>query len=286
MTPPPASPGTRGELRPVGVGVGVACTTVLLLTQAVRHGWLGPDVGSGAEFCELWHDGPLKQPVNTLSNLGFVAVGLAIAWAARRPEARGEGPLRRTTTVTLLVTVVVLLGPASAAMHATGTQVGRSLDLLSMHLVAGFAAAVAVVRLTGATHRLLAWFLAFVLVAQSAALVPGGVPVVRQPENLTFIALLLVVVVLESRAHRTGRSPTRTDRRWLAAALGTLALGFTLWNLDLHGWCRPDSWLQLHAVWHLLCALACWFLFRFYASERRSTPPTGGPATVTAALAE
>ena len=42
--------------------------------------------------------------------------------------------------------VVVLLGPGSAAMHATQAELGGDLDQLSMYLVAGFAAAYAVTR--------------------------------------------------------------------------------------------------------------------------------------------
>ena len=45
--------------------------------------------------------------------------------------------------------VVVLLGPASAAMHATQSTLGGDLDLLSMFLVSGFALAYALMRFLG-----------------------------------------------------------------------------------------------------------------------------------------
>ena len=32
--------------------------------------------------------------------------------------------------------------------------------------------------------------------------------------------------------------------------------------------CRPESLAQGHALWHVLDALAAWFLYRFFASER------------------
>ena len=56
-----------------------------------------------------------------------------------------------------------------------------------------------------------------------------------------------------------------------------------------HAWCRPDSLLQQHGAWHVLCAVAAYLLFRHYAAERavaaggcatdrrlRGTPPTRG----------
>ena len=51
-----------------------------------RQGWLGPDVGRGDVFCEVPHDiAGVFQPANSLSNLGFVVAGLAVAWRAGGP---------------------------------------------------------------------------------------------------------------------------------------------------------------------------------------------------------
>ena len=37
---------------------------LVLLYLAARHGWLGADVGRGAEFCEAARKGWLRQPAN------------------------------------------------------------------------------------------------------------------------------------------------------------------------------------------------------------------------------
>lgn len=125
----------------------------------------------------------------------------------------------RTGVVTAFSVIVALLGLASAAMHATGTELRGSLDFLSLHLVAAFVAAYAAARSTGGRH-FLAWLVGFVLAAQSAALVPGQVPLLRHPENVTFVLLLLIVVWLEA-LHPASRGPVR-DTRWIAAAVTTL----------------------------------------------------------------
>jgi hypothetical protein len=52
------------------------------------------------------------------------------------------------------------------------------------------------------------------------------------------------------------------------ASVGLLLLAFAIWNLAQGPWCDPTSWLQGHAAWHLLGALAAYLLFRLYASER------------------
>ena len=89
------------------------------------------------------------QPANSLSNAGFVVAGLAIAWYAGRRDRLGDVLVTRPGLPTAYAAVTVLLGPASAAMHATQSELGGHLDLLSMYLIASFAAAYALMRLVG-----------------------------------------------------------------------------------------------------------------------------------------
>src|SRR6185436_3351343 len=109
----------------------------------------------GANFCEAG-TGLIRQPANTFSNVGFVTAGLLIAWHASVPGNVG----RRLSTYPWLATgiacVVVLLGPGSAAMHATQSALGGHLDMLSMYLIASFAAAYAVTRVLSGGPLLLA----------------------------------------------------------------------------------------------------------------------------------
>ena len=60
-------------------------------------------------------------------------------------------------------------------------------------------------------------------------------------------------------------------------ALAAMLVAFTIWLLSNAGWCDPDSLLQGHAAWHLLCAASAYLMFRLWASER-----TAGERTVSA----
>ncbi len=244
--------------RPLAAAGVTAVVSLVLLALAVRFGWLGADVGRGAEFCEA-ASGRVRQPVNTLSNLGFVVAGLAIAWQADRMPRLG----------TAFACLVVLLGPASMAMHATESALGGHLDLLSMYLVASFAVSYAATRRwrrgPGFTAGVFAACLTGCLLVE---LTDGEVPVVMHPGNVAFGVLLVAALVLERRVVAHGR--TTLDRRWILAAVASLALAFAVWNTAKTGspLCWPDSLYQGHGVWHLLCAVSTYCLFRFYASER------------------
>ena len=193
--------------------------SVGLLALAVERGWLGPDVGRGSGFCEVPHGGGLAahlvQPANSLSNLGFVVAGLAVAWRAGRTDLLGDVLPRLRGLPTAYAVVTVLLGPASAAMHATGSAHGGDLDLLSMYLIASFAAAYALMRIVrqGSTFFFQV-FLLMVAACELVSTIQADVPVVHETGNLAFGTLLVAAMVMETmlwRRARTGRHPHRPE---------------------------------------------------------------------------
>ena len=257
------------RLRPLAITGTLAMVSVGLLVLAVAHGWLGPDVGRGADFCEVERRGAVRQPANSWSNLGFVLAGLMIAWHAGRSLPTAAMPRGLQTA---FACVVVLLGPASGAMHATQSSLGGHLDLLSMYLIAGFAASYAWVRwVRRGPVAFAAAYAVCVLACELAGLWPRPVPLVQYAGNVAFALLLIAAVVLEVRLWRRGET-LRTPLFGLVA-FGSMLLAFGIWIMSRHAWCSPDSWLQGHGAWHLLCALAAYFLYRLYASERPNVQP-------------
>lgn len=253
------------SLRPLLATVGVAVGSTALLAAAVSEGWLGPDVGRGANFCEAARDALVKQPANTFSNAGFVVAGLAIAWHVSR---RRLGPhVMGSVIATAYACVVVLLGPGSAAMHATQSALGGRLDMLSMYLVAGFAASYALTRWLRRGPRTFAVaYAASLLGSEVAGMWPHQVPLLLHGGNVAFAALLLTALGVELALWRR-RETERTIGHGFVA-LGAMLLAFAIWVASQNGWCDPHSLLQGHAAWHLLCAVAAYFLYRFHASER------------------
>ncbi len=272
------------SLRPLALAAAVAAASTGLLVLALGQGWLGPDVGRGDGFCERARAGLVKQPANTFSNLGFVLAGLAVAWRAGRGDLLGDVMARHRGLATAYACLVVLLGPASAAMHASQAAWGGHLDMLSMYLVASFAAAYALMRWVGQGRLFLAQlFSLLVALCELVGAYGGPVPVVEHAGNVAFAALLLLAVVTEVRLWRRAAG-SRTDLRWGAAALGTLLVAFAIWNVTKRAWCAPDSLLQGHALWHLLCAVAAYLMFRLWASERaRQVRARRGGASIVAA---
>ncbi len=255
----------RTDPRPLVITTAVALVSVALFAAALAFGWLGPDVGRGGSFCEAARDMLVKQPANTFSNLGFVIAGLAAAWHVSR---RGSGTMSATLGTAYAV-LVVLLGPGSAAMHASQSVLGGHLDVYSMYLLASFVMAYAAARLLALPAAGFAGLFAASLgVCTVAEFTSADVPVVMTAGNAVFALLLLAGLVMEIVLRTRGSN--RLDLRWGFASVATLLVAFAIWNTGKDGGplCDPHSLLQPHAVWHLLDALAAWLLFRYYVSER------------------
>lgn len=104
-------------------------------------GWGSPAaneqaIGEISRWCERVAGGLLREPVNTLGNLGFVVAGLAMFATLARDQAtkvpRHNDFIGNRPLAILFASAVLFLGPGSMAMHASHTRAGAWIDNVSM----------------------------------------------------------------------------------------------------------------------------------------------------------
>ena len=253
-------------------GVAIFPVGISLLLAAALAGW-SARTGSLAQwapatclpdhcFCEAIGSGSVAQPANAWSSLAFVLAGLWIAQpsAGRQYKARnrmiGEPAYRR-----LYGCALAAIGLGSYFYHATLTFAGQVCDMSGMYLLITFALLYSVARITPIrTAMVLAVYGLGNLALLSFQL---AFPDLRR---FVFAALVLSVLAIEYR-YRSA-SGTSVPSRWLWRGTGALALAFLVWLLDItKAICKPESLLQGHALWHLLCAFAAWSLYRYYQAD-------------------
>lgn len=255
------------------IAVGVAVSLLSLFFLAVVNGWFGPSTDVGGQFCEEARTGLIKQPANTWSNFGFVFAGLLMAWQIAQGTF-GQNKNRFTQsffTAIFFSSLVIFLGPGSMAMHATETEIGGELDMLSMYLVASFAASYALQRFyfwKNSTFTIS--FVMMVFICEVVGLYHEPLPIIDYAGNAIFAFFLTVTCVFEMLNSYVRK--ITLERKYGYYSLGFLLLAFFIWNIwkDTSPLCDPGSLIQGHAMWHLLDAVAAYFLFRFYASEHSS----------------
>ena len=206
------------------------------------------------DWCEQELCAWIVNPADTWSNLAYVALGL---WMWR--VARGRGDLR------LFGPAGVAVGVFSFAYHASYTWALQFLDFVGMFLFCFTVIARNAIRLGWVAPRGETLFFSLGVLGASA-LVPVlfelGVPI-----QLTVAVCIAVALAQEAVLRRRAPLGMAFSRSyWVGLALLALAALCSLLDVTRVA-CDPQNhWLQGHAAWHVLSALALLAFFRFYAA--------------------
>lgn len=196
----------------------------------------------------------IRTRANTYSNLAYVLVGLyagAIAVADRR---RGRADTGATALTILFAVAMVWLGLMSGLFHASLTRLGQRLDVSAQYPPLLALVCLAASRwlprrlgpvptwglLVAAVLGAEVWFYAFKWSLSA----------------LTVLATLITAVALIAAGEHLLR-PGQHRAGWFVAAFVMLVAAVACRQLDVaRRFTGPDSWLQGHALWHLLTAAA------------------------------
>ncbi|MFM9877165.1 MAG: ceramidase domain-containing protein [Rhodoglobus sp.] len=232
-------------------GIAVAATVVVgaasyLSALILPAGRPATCVDTGC-FCEAVSGGIPTQIEASWSSLAFVLLGVWVMLS------RGRTDSRERTLLPLAGLTMVAIGVSSFVYHARLTFLGQWLDVFSMYLLGLLIALGALWRAGRLGGR--------ASVGLYVALAIGlGVAQFLYPDarRILFALVLLPGVILELTPYIAGRGAE--SRRWVLASLATFVLAYAIWILDQSALCDPQFWLQGHAVWHVLGAVAALLL--------------------------
>lgn len=218
-------------------------------------GWTPPNV----DWCEEELCAWVTNPADTWSNLAYVAVGLWM-WRETRRRAGSGG-----SDLFLFAPAAIAVGVFSGIYHASYTYFFQFFDFVGMFLFCFTPISENALRLGWIRpERKLAFFLGGVVLF--SALVPmlfeTGWPI-------QVLVALLIAGTLGQEAvlrRRAREASLAIDYMPLVTGLALLAAAGAFSLADVtRTWCDPRSWLQGHAIWHVLSAAALVGFYRFYA---------------------
>ena len=185
-------------------------------------------------FCESLHAGAIFQPVNMFSSLAFVVAGIFIAF--RYKNSWGY----------IYALLLAIIGIGSAYYHARLGFIGQTIDVAGMYLLVTFV-------LFAVFERTRKYFLAYFLAGNAVLIsILISVPTLRR---YVFAVLVLVLVVTFWKQNLLNK--------YFWASLLIMVIATAIWTLDIMSiWCWPDSYLQGHAIWHVLGAVSAVLLFK------------------------
>jgi hypothetical protein len=206
-----------------------------------------------AGTCELYADSFWGQPVTGVTSLAFVVSGAAILAGRRGREGRVPYAL-----------LVIGIGVGSFIQHGPNPSWQAWAHDVPLAGTLAFVAGDAASDVTGRRLAPLWW------IVPTAAVVPIAW---LGPEASMATQSALAAAAIGLNLHRARIRPRL--RRVLLTSLGILGTGALIGTLgDRTSLCRPDSLLQGHAAWHILAALALWWLAPAIGS--RTAPAVAG----------
>lgn len=244
----------------------------LLVFIGIYFSLFGAFAEVGGNFCEAAREGLIKQPANTVSNIAFAIFGVLAAYQLTKHKFKTANAITTSSFVAIFFTsLMVALSPGSMAMHATETYLGGYFDMLSMYFIAAFLVTYGMERLFLLKPvQFVATFVVVLAICHVFHFLPRDIkfPLVGFGGNFIFAIFILLSFVLEFVNHYMNK--TSADIRWGYGAVGVFLLSFAIWftGRDAHPWCHPYSFIQAHAIWHILDATALYFAFRFFVSEQ------------------
>ncbi len=251
----------------VGLWIGLIGTAVALTIFFVlgSRGWPGEVDDCVARddcHCERPRGGMIKQPSNTWSNLASVFVGLLILFHAGDAGAVSGNPMVTVPFYPITYGLLVIgLGLGSMFFHASLRRWGSIVDNLAMYWFLSFVVLYDLYRVLDANNLgMFILIFLFVNVALAAVRLQN-----ERSERYVFPVLFLWLIIIEILISSGAFGDIGLHRQgpWLGLEVVIFVVAFGIWLLSGSGkpWCRPDSWIQGHAIWQILGALAAGFLY-------------------------
>ena len=206
------------------------------------------------KWCEPTICSVISEPANTWSNLGYILVGVWLAWTARTAKSaamRVFGPMAMVT------------GICSLVYHASNNYLTQVFDFIGMFFYVYLLVVINLRRLSWVSQRRM-WLLYSALVVGSTALVHAMYLADLHYQMLIAISALLIIVT-EVLLYRRGDGE-RYSYKWFVAGLLTISVAQVFSLLDIsRTWCEPENLvLHGHALWHVIGSISIVFTFLHY----------------------
>lgn len=215
-------------------------------------------------FCEALRYGEwIRQPSNTWSNLGFIAVAFLIIILVARYRGNESNRLIDFPSLSWLFAFGCLLtGIGSFFYHASFTFISQWFDVMGMYFLITFFLIYNLDRLYDL--RPVRVYLSYF--ALNSLL---GLALFTVPEARRYLFAICVLLMVISIFYAQWKLNAQVKSRYLLWSILSFGTAYFLWVLDIkHIVCEPYSFWQLHSLWHLLSAASALFIFLYHFSEK------------------
>lgn len=210
-------------------------------------------------FCEnTMLDNLLRQPSNSLSNLGFLWMGIWMWWSGWKDSRSNSIRVFPPVFSFLYAGVATFLFVSSTLFHASLTREAEALDLSAVYGFCLIPVALFLARLRPK------WPPVTILLLWSLLWIGCNFYLWELPVRISipFLISTTLILAILSKAHL---SP---HRKWLLVSGLCIGLGILCFAADIYRvGCVPKGWFHPHGAWHMLAAGSAGAMFHFLRSS-------------------
>lgn len=254
----------------------------VLLTLQILYGstniWEGFFVSGPVDefFCECATlKSLIREPINTWSNLPFLFFAVVFLLTGIR-DIRNYSRVNMMSYLPIYSFLFALGGfylfISSTFFHMSLTKIGEQLDMsgvffvVSLPFIYNLHKAYNIRRFSNpvrTTKKTLKIFLTTFLVLITV------LTIFKWELQTLVVVPILILLTAAGIVHMILKHPGNSDVRLLIISAVLLLIGGTFFLLDNHSsLCRENSFFQCHAIWHICCSSAWYFLYLYLRSER------------------
>jgi len=209
------------------------------------------------KWCEQRVCALLNEPSNAWSNVAYLLVAVLVLKQALDAKRSGQ----RHRSAFLFAIVIWIMGAFSFFFHASNNFFSQIFDFVGMYLFVFLILIMNFVRLGWMKNLLVLWHLGLVGLGLAALFWMRSLGLPYQ-----FIIVFAGVAIIVTEVLNKVRTAKPLGRDFFIA-IGFFLAGATCSALDAsRTLCVPESWIQGHAVWHLLSAIGAYFSARYYVA--------------------
>lgn len=244
------------------------------------EGWTLGSNGTNTIFCEQNHLTEfIRQRANTWSNLAYLFYGLICATLAQHDQR--NNPQANFITRNPMITWVfgftfLYLCFGSFFFHASITRIGQQFDMGGTYALVVFPILINLVRIYkhySAANETRLTHMTVLLAIVAFALLFGFKWHLNS--SVALPAFILGITVTTLWYHALSKATYQIG--FGAMAMLSMALAFLIWWQDCtKNWCDPESYIQGHAIWHVLTGLGGFFVYLTIRTEKATDLPTTG----------
>ena len=219
-------------------------------------------------FCEKAIAGkPVRQPVNTFSNIIYLVIAIIIFKNRKRNTNAVSGSMNKFYEF-FLGLVLIYIFICSAIFHATLTDIPLKLDYTAVCAFVAFPSIYFLLHFIFKNKNnsnyvakfffSLSFFITFILLFLTTH---------HEEHNLEMLFLILIFFILSFIA--ANKSPE--NRKKLFISMASVVVALIWFELDRYKtFCNPDSYLQLHSLWHLFIGLSAFYFICICQVKKRT----------------